>query len=69
MYMYVHVVCTCCMYIYVFIFMQTLEAWLEESARRDEDASTIAKYARSDEAKIKVCTLDLNSPAITNRLI
>jgi len=25
---------------------QALEAWLEESARRDEDAMTLQKYAR-----------------------
>lgn len=36
---------------------QALEAWLEESARHDDDAITLAKYARSDESKIKVISL------------
>ena len=33
---------------------QALEAWLEESARKDEDAMTLAKYTKMDDAKVKV---------------
>ena len=33
---------------------KALEAWLEESSQRDDDAMTLQKYTRSDESKIKV---------------
>lgn len=40
---------------------KALEAWLEESARRDEDALILEKYTRSDESKVKVLISYLNS--------
>jgi hypothetical protein len=33
---------------------QALEAWLEESAQKDEDALTLQNYSKQDEGKIKV---------------
>ena len=32
---------------------QALEAWLEESAQKDEDALTLKKYAKEDDGKLK----------------
>lgn len=32
---------------------QALEAWLEESAQKDEDALTLKKYAKEDDSKLK----------------
>lgn len=33
---------------------QALDAWLKESAKRDEDTLILQKYGRVDDGKIKV---------------
>ncbi|KAJ6660926.1 hypothetical protein lerEdw1_016946 [Lerista edwardsae] len=38
---------------------QALEAWLEEAARKDNDAVTIQKYAEQDDGKLRALTLQI----------
>ncbi|XP_067897600.1 coiled-coil domain-containing protein 39 [Heterodontus francisci] len=43
---------------------QALEAWLEESTKKDEDAITIQKYAQEDEGKIRDITVRMERMTI-----
>ncbi|KAF7242558.1 Coiled-coil domain-containing protein 39 [Varanus komodoensis] len=38
---------------------QALEAWLEESARKDNDAVTLQKYTQQDDGKLRMLTLQI----------
>ena len=33
---------------------QALEAWLEQTAQKDDDVMTMQKYAQADQSRIKV---------------
>ncbi|KAM9127088.1 coiled-coil domain-containing protein 39 [Pangshura tecta] len=43
---------------------QALEAWLEESAHKDNDAVTIQKYAQQDDGKLRVLTQQVEKMTI-----
>jgi len=44
---------------------EALEAWLEEAARKDDDAMIVEKYAQVDDGKIKATDVYLHSGVTT----
>ncbi len=47
---------------------QALEAWLEESAQKDEDALTLKKYSKEDDSKIKVINQNFHLKNLDQRI-